>query len=112
MPYTPNFDFHTRFTMWFNFMFFQAFAIHFEDLVIWAYERTLGNEHSKDKSSRETVRTWQIIVGYLWVYTWWYWIDPWTMDPLIRLGITATNPLPFSIIQPILRLTGLDVFLK
>ena len=28
MPYAPNFDFHTRSTMWFKFMFFQAFAIH------------------------------------------------------------------------------------
>ena len=112
MPYARSFDFHSRFTMWFNFMFFQAFAIHFEDLVIWAYKRSLGNEDLKDKSSHEGVRTWQMIVGYLWIYTWWYWIDPWTMDPLIRLGITATNPLPFSILEPILRLAGLDILLK
>ena len=112
MPYAPNFVFHTRFTMWFNFMFFQAFAIHFADLVIWAYKRSLGNDDLKDKSSHEGVRTWQIIVGYLWVYTWWYWIELWTMDPLIRLGITATNPLPFSILEPILRLAGLGILLK
>ena len=112
MPYGPNFDFNTRFTMWFNFMFFQAFAIHFEDLVVWAYNKALGYEDLKDKSSHERVRTWQTIVGYLWVYTWWYWIDPWTMDPMIRLGVTATNPLAFSIIKPILRLTGLDMLLK
>ena len=93
-------------------MFFQAFAIHSEDLVIWAFNRSLGNENSGDKGSHEGVRTWQMIVGYLWVYAWWYWIDPWTMDPLIRLRITATNPLQFSIIRPMVRLTSLDTLLK
>ena len=51
MSYAPNFDFHTRFTMWFNFMFFQAFANHFEDLVIRAYKRALGNKNLGDKDS-------------------------------------------------------------
>ena len=68
MPYAPDFDFNTRFTMWINFMFFQAFVIHVEDLVIWAFNRSFGNENSGDKGSHEGVRTWQMIVGYLRVY--------------------------------------------
>ena len=108
MSYTPDFDFNTRFTMWFDFMFFQTFVIHIKDLVIWAFDRSLRNENPGVKGSHEVVRTWQMIVGYLWVYAWWYWIDPRTMDPLIRLKFTTTNPLQFSIIRPMLRLTSLE----
>ena len=111
MPYAQNLDFHTRLTMWVNFMFFGRLQSTLRDLVIWAYKTILVNENLKDKSSHEGVRSWQTTVGYLLVYAWWYWIDPWTMNPLIGLGITVTNPLPFFIFEPILRLAGLGILL-
>ena len=111
MPYAPNFDFYTRFTMWFSFMFSQAFAIHLEDFAIWAYKTTFETSVSNDKSLHKGAQAWQMVVGYLWVYTFWFVINHWTMNPILRLGVAATNPLPFSLIGPILNFTGKDLLL-
>ena len=58
-------------------------------------------------NAQETPAMWQVAVGFVWVYTFWYIIDPLTVDPLLRLGVVAGNPLPFSVVQPLLKATGM-----
>ena len=39
LPYGPNHTLYDRFMYYFQFMFFQAFAVHIEDFVIWCYDQ-------------------------------------------------------------------------
>ena len=68
-----------------------------------------GNAPSPKRTAhaQETPAKWQMAVGFVWVYTFWYIIDPLTVDPLLRLGVVAGNPLPFSVVQPVLKATGM-----
>ncbi len=65
--------------------------------------------YKKETTEARTVTParWQKAVGFVWVYTFWYWIDPLTVNPLLRLGVVAGNPLPFSVVQPVLNMTGM-----
>ena len=58
----------------------------------------------------ETPAMWQKMVGFVWVYSFWYWIIPWTVNPLLRLGVLAASPLPFSLVEPIMKMTGTTDF--
>ncbi|CAF9922109.1 hypothetical protein IMSHALPRED_005340 [Imshaugia aleurites] len=110
MPYGPNHSFNLRFMMWFHFMFWQAPAIQFEDLVIWCYKRIVGTtegkvlneEQQRQRRSETNVRTWHRIVGYIWVFGWWYYILPWPVDTVLRFEIAKASPLPFSVLNPVL----------
>ena len=107
MPYGPNHTFNLRFTMWFNFMFWQAPAIQFEDFVIWCYKQMVGKTEGKvmdeeQKRLETNATTWHKIVGYIWVFSWWYYILPWPVDAVLRFEIVKATPLPFSVLNPIL----------
>ena len=97
MPYSPRHTFHVRFVMYFNFMFYQAPAIHFEDFIIWTYKRMTGETENRDGKPM----LWQTIVGYVWVTSWWYFVLGWTMAAVLQLGIAKLDPLPFSILRPV-----------
>ena len=106
MPYGPNHTFHLRFTRWFSFVFWQAPAIQFEDFVIWCYkrvvaktERKVGDEEPKEQEIK--VMAWHKVVGYIWVLGWWYSIMHWPADAMLRFGVVKANPLPFSVLNPI-----------
>ncbi|KAF4566043.1 hypothetical protein EYR36_011457 [Pleurotus pulmonarius] len=59
-----------------RFFLSQALAIHCEDIVIYAGGR-MGLKQS---------RAWKV-VGYIWVWHWFTWCVPSSLDPLVRLGI-------------------------
>lgn len=102
MPYGPDHTFYLRFWMWFNFMFFQAFAIHLEDIVIWCYKRVIGEPAGKNQTQEGAGLSWQMVLGYFWVASCWYFVLGWCLNALLQLGIAQLNPLPFSVLQPIL----------
>ncbi|KDQ23046.1 hypothetical protein PLEOSDRAFT_1049453 [Pleurotus ostreatus PC15] len=59
-----------------QFFLSQALAIHCEDIVIYA-----GGKMGLKQS-----RAWQV-VGYIWVWHWFTWCVPGSLDPLVRLGM-------------------------
>ena len=44
---------------------------------------------------------WQRVIGYLWVACWWYFIGGDPAAAVLRLGIARLDPLPFSIVRPL-----------
>ena len=112
MPHGP------RHTMWDRFWSFwlcfalQAVAIHLEDFVIWCYwQFTVGSE-VRDQHQEITCSHWQRAVGRLWVISWSWIISVMMVDPCLKLGIYALSPLPFPVVDPLLRSLSLrDVVL-
>lgn len=106
MPYRPGYTFNLRYMMWFNFMFWQASAIQFEDFVRWCYMRIVGEAEGKVRDEEQKrletkATTWHTVVGYIWVFGWWYCIMPWPADAFLKLGVIKATPLPFSVLEPI-----------
>ena len=87
-------------------MFWQASAIQLEDFVIWCYKRIVrgreGKVRDEEQKRLETkAATWHTVVGYIWVFGWWYFIMPWAADAFLKLGVIKATPLPFSVLEPI-----------
>lgn len=102
-----------RHTAWDRFWSFwlcfalQAIAIHLEDFIIWCYWQLALESNVRDQRRNMSSSRWQRVVGRLWVISWCWIISGIMVDPCLKLGIYASNPLPFSVLQPLLRSLGL-----
>lgn len=77
--------------------------------MIWCYKRAVERSGEKvrdgeQKRLQTKATTWHTIVGYVWVFGWWYYIMSWPVDAVLRFGVVKATPLPFSVLSPILTL--------
>lgn len=85
----------------FTFFFIQAFAIMFEDAII-DIARAINPKIGEAR--------WTKIVGYLWTIAWFSWTAVWSMDWLTRAGVIESKGIQFSVVAPIMKLVGIDVY--
>jgi hypothetical protein len=95
---------------WVKFYIMQALGIHFEDFVIWCYKQVAGKPVKEPGQEMEELvvelKTWHRLVGYAWVLSWWTYHTDLAMLAYLRTGLAAEDPLPFSLLRPLLKQLG------
>lgn len=107
MPHGPKHTVWDRFWSFWLCFALQAVAIHLEDFVIWGYWQIAARPDVRDKGREMGNSRWQRVVGRIWVICWCYMISVIMVDPGLKVGTYASNPIPFSVLEPILRSLGL-----
>ncbi|KAI1905967.1 hypothetical protein LOZ12_006416 [Ophidiomyces ophidiicola] len=96
MPSTAQHTFDDRFLLVFKGFFIQAFIVHIEDIILWAYRKLTGDTHGeRGKTSADKKRKmWKTLLGYIWVTACiWYSLQL-VGDGYLKTGITLTSDVP------------------
>jgi hypothetical protein len=107
-------SFEIRFLPWVKFYVGQALGIRFENLVIWCYRQVAAKPKTKADGQEEQPlevqpKLWHQLVGYAWVLSWWTDHMDLAMLPYLMTGLAAEEPLPFSLLRPLLKQLGISV---
>ncbi|PGH13218.1 hypothetical protein AJ79_03776 [Helicocarpus griseus UAMH5409] len=100
MPATKDHTFNDRFGLVFNGFMFQAFGVHLEDIILWAYRKVV-REPPREKDDKRPLRSalWKRLLGRAWVTGWMWFSIYWAAEGYLRSGITLTSDVPMPIVE-------------